>query len=311
MKGEKISIIVPVYKVEDVLERCIESLISQTYKNIEIILIDDGSPDCCGEICDEYAKRDSRIIVLHKENGGLSSARNEGIKNASGNYILFVDSDDFIEESACENLSYYFKYDPEIILGDCVTVNEGYGVSHYRDLEKDTIISGKEYMFNALKNGEFPVEVWLNIYKKDFIILNNLFFVEGRLHEDLEFTPRALYVAKKIVYSRCKFYHYITHEGSISSAKDKRKNCNDIYMTCIELNNMITNKNEIELKKLINNFLCNCYLGIFRAGNLYDKGNEYVHKKYVLKNANDLRTKLKAVLFIISPKLFCKVGKNG
>ena len=99
-----ISIIVPIYKVEIYLRKCIDSIVNQTYKNIEILLIDDGSPDNCGIICDEYAKKDERIKVIHKENGGLSDARNYGIEASTGDYIIFIDSDDYVSESMCENL---------------------------------------------------------------------------------------------------------------------------------------------------------------------------------------------------------------
>ena len=98
----KISIIVPVYKVERELDRCVKSLLGQTYQNIEIILVDDGSPDCCPEMCDEFARQDNRVKVVHKKNGGLSDARNAGLKVASGEYILYVDSDDYIDIDSCE-----------------------------------------------------------------------------------------------------------------------------------------------------------------------------------------------------------------
>ena len=104
MKNETISVIVPVYKVEPYLRECVDSIINQTYKNLEIILVDDGSPDNCGAICDEYAAKDSRVRVIHKENGGVSSARNAGIEAATGDYIGFVDSDDWIEPDMYENL---------------------------------------------------------------------------------------------------------------------------------------------------------------------------------------------------------------
>lgn len=100
----KISIIVPIYKVEIYLRKCVDSIVNQTYKNIEILLIDDGSPDNCGIICDEYAKKDERIKVIHKKNGGLSDARNYGIEASSGDYIMFVDSDDYISKDMCEIL---------------------------------------------------------------------------------------------------------------------------------------------------------------------------------------------------------------
>lgn len=104
MKEDLISIIVPVYKVENYLSKCLDSMICQTYKNIEIILVDDGSPDNSGKICDDYAKKDSRIKVIHKENGGLSDARNAGLKIATGKYIGFVDSDDYISVEMYEKL---------------------------------------------------------------------------------------------------------------------------------------------------------------------------------------------------------------
>ncbi len=101
---ELISVIVPVYKVEDYLSRCVDSILSQTYRNIEVILVDDGSPDKCGEICDRYAQHDPRVRVIHKENGGLSDARNAGIEIAQGQYISFIDSDDWVHPEFLESL---------------------------------------------------------------------------------------------------------------------------------------------------------------------------------------------------------------
>ena len=102
MEEGKISVIVPIYKVENYLNRCVESIRKQTYRNLEIILVDDGSPDACGEMCDRYAQEDSRIRVIHKENGGLSDARNAGIEVAAGEYIAFIDSDDWIDDKMYE-----------------------------------------------------------------------------------------------------------------------------------------------------------------------------------------------------------------
>ena len=104
MNKEVISIVVPIYKVEKYIKKCIDSIIEQTYKNLEIILVDDGSPDGCAKICDEYAKKDKRIKAIHKENGGLSDARNVGIDISTGKYICFVDSDDYIENNYIELL---------------------------------------------------------------------------------------------------------------------------------------------------------------------------------------------------------------
>lgn len=111
-----VSVIVPVYKVEKYLHRCIDSIINQTYKNLEIILVDDGSPDNCGKICDEYAEKDNRIKVIHKSNGGLSSARNAGLDVANGDYVYFVDSDDYIDTKLVEdNLNLAIEHDADMV----------------------------------------------------------------------------------------------------------------------------------------------------------------------------------------------------
>ena len=130
MKEAKISVIVPIYKVENYLKRCIDSIRKQTYQNLEIILVDDGSPDMCGEMCERYAQEDSRIRVLHKENGGLSDARNVGIEAATGEYIAFVDSDDWIDDKMYEVLyDTLLKCDADIaecsyrnLYADCIVV---------------------------------------------------------------------------------------------------------------------------------------------------------------------------------------------
>ena len=131
-----ITVIVPVYKVEKYIRKCIESIINQTYKNIEIILVDDGSPDDCGKICDEYAKKDNRIKAIHKENGGLSDARNKALDLTNGKYVIFVDSDDYIEKNAIEYLYQLMqKYNTDIAIG---LVNPIY------DGEKNNILKNKE-----------------------------------------------------------------------------------------------------------------------------------------------------------------------
>lgn len=308
MEDLKISIVIPIYKVESMLRKCLDSVTNQTYQNLEIILIDDGSPDNCGKICDEYAEKDSRVIVIHKTNGGLSDARNMGLQRASGEYIMFVDSDDYIEQTACQKFSEYFKETPDVIIGDCITENKGYSIKHYQNLEIGNIFTGKEYMLKALEAGQFPVVVWLNVYKRSFLNENHLIFKKGRLHEDIEFIPKVFYYAKRVVYSKNKFYYYITNEYSISSAKDKTKHCKDIYETCIELENLVGEKENIKLKKFLNNFLCDCYLGIYRAGKMYCRGLR-THRIYVLKNAYKLKTRMKALLFCISPKWYCEFRK--
>lgn len=303
----KISIVVPVYKVEGCLERCVNSLTGQTYRDIEIILVDDGSPDTCPEMCDRFAEGDSRIRVIHKENGGLSDARNAGILVAEGEYIMFVDSDDYIELDACEKFLPFLDTGVDIAMGDCEVTKPGYAHRHYEGLKTHEPLSGMEYMKRALEKRSMPVMVWLNLYRREFLISNNLFFKKGILHEDTEFTPRANLLARSVVYTGVLFYHYIINDSSITSRKDKRKNCADIYSTCLSINELVKGLSDKKLRRLIENSLVSSYFSIYRAGHMYQYGKEYTHKKYVLKYSHSLKNKLKALLFIISPRLFCKI----
>ena len=147
----RISIIVPVYKAEKYLPRCVESLLSQTYRELEIILVDDGSPDNCPEICDGYAEKDSRVKVIHKENGGVSSARNAGLEAASGDYITFVDSDDYVDGQMYEKmLSVAEEYSCDVVMCDCVKE-----FSDRREVYSHDIRSGF-YNKEQLKNEYYP-----------------------------------------------------------------------------------------------------------------------------------------------------------
>ena len=303
----KFSIVVPVYKVESCLDRCVKSLTEQTYKDIEIILVDDGSPDACPEMCDKYAAQDARIKVIHKTNGGLSDARNAGTRAATGEYVIYVDSDDYIELDTCERFVPYLKDGVDIVMGECDCTKPGYAVTHFADMEKGKVYGGTEYMKLALKKHCFPVVVWLNVYRLEFLRENDLEFKVGIVHEDTEFSPRAYFYAKSVVLSDISFYHYIINDGSISSTKDKRRHCKDVYNTGIELGEFFSRQNDKKLKKYIENHLVSCYLSIFRAGQLYTYGKEFVHKGYAFKKSHSLRVKLKALLFAISPKLFCKL----
>ena len=200
----KFSIIVPIYKVEEYLERCVQSLVNQTEKDIEIILVDDQSPDKCPEMCDNFAKADSRIKVIHKKNGGLSDARNAGLDVAQGEYIMFVDSDDYISLDACERLSAFFGAD--IIVGDLEVVGGQNYYLHDQSLLGKTV-SGEEFLITSLKSNKFPAPVVLNVYKRELLLENSLFFKVGILHEDEHFTPRAFLCAKNVAYSGVSFYY--------------------------------------------------------------------------------------------------------
>ena len=166
----RISIVVPIYKVEQYLDKCVNSLINQTYKEIEIILVDDGSPDRCPEMCDKYAQEDTRIKVIHKVNGGLSDARNYGLKESLGDYVLFVDSDDYIDVETCEKfISIIEDNRPDIVVGNAYRLenNKKYFMKHTLNTNKK-MIRGTEYLKQELKSGTMYMAAWLNLYKRKY-----------------------------------------------------------------------------------------------------------------------------------------------
>ncbi len=215
--NEKISIIIPVFKVEEYLPKCIESIIGQTYTNLEIILVDDGSPDKCGAICDEYAKKDSRIRVIHKENAGVAMARNDGIEIATGDYISFIDSDDWIAENAYEVLYNGLKeHDAECSVGGCVTVLEKDGVLEPQERERKGVycLSAQEAMKGVLLGGS---AVWNRLFKKE--VFQEIRFPVGRVNDDEVVALHAYAECKKIVFLDEDTYYYRIRSNSITTSK--------------------------------------------------------------------------------------------
>lgn len=299
------SIIIPVYKVQDYLAKCVDSVCNQTYSDIEIILVDDGSPDNCPAICDEYAKKDSRIKVIHKKNGGLSDARNSGLDVAKGDYILFVDSDDYIEADACEKFSHFAKKRYDILIGDAIV--EG-GICDLSHIELNGAISGALYYKTALIKQKTPIVAWINAYRREFLTENGLKFKYGILHEDVEFTPRAFLAARSVVCTTNFFYHYMIRENSIMRQKDQRKNAIDLYNTCCEHEVRFRKIEDTKLQRLLLDSLVKSYLSLFQGAKLYQYGKEYIHKDFCLRNAYILKTKLKSVLFNLSPCLYWHIN---
>lgn len=303
----KFSIIVPVYHVEEELPRCVESLRNQTYGDLEIILVDDGSNDRCPQMCDHYAQIDNRIRVIHKTNGGLSDARNAGTAIAQGDYILYVDSDDFIETNTCEKLKPFTEENPDIITGCAVVTGGRKNLEHIALSEP---VDGFAYLREELKKGSIAMAVWLNAYKNSFLKENELTFKKGILHEDEDFTPRAFLKAGKIVSTRLFFYHYVIRENSITTNPDRRKNACDLYDTFVSLERLYEEINDRQLRNLLKNTLSEKYLSLFQIGKLYQYGENYLHKSFVFKNAFTLKTKIKAFLYILSPRLYWKLNNQ-
>ena len=225
------SIIVPIYNVQKYINKCVESILNQTHKDLEIILVDDGSPDGCPQICDEYARQDSRVKVIHKDNGGLINARKSGLEAANGAYIGFVDGDDWIEpEMYALFADRIKKYSPDMVLSDFYY---DYG---NKLINSEQLFEQEFYNKQDLKSKMYPKMLfsgiyykfgvnpccWSKVYKKE-LIEKNLPQVDGRIKmgEDAAFTYPCLLDAQSVATIKAPCYHYITNPQSITQSYDK------------------------------------------------------------------------------------------
>lgn len=283
--ADLISIIVPVYNVEKYLDQCIESIINQTYKELEIFLIEDGSPDNCGAICDSWAKKDDRIKVFHVDNGGSARARNIGLLHAKGKYVGFVDADDFLMPSMYEIL-YKLAINSSAEITECGYYKVTSDVMHnsLNNLEGKTIrtFNTAEALLENVRDTVVQQVVWNKLYLKR--IIGNTFFTEGKYIDDEFWTYKIIGSAKKIVSTTEKLYCYRQQEASMMhqsfslrrmdalEAKLQRlkyleqrfpsivseAKCN-LYFTCIYLQQMalkdVNKKEQIVMRKKIKNCL--------------------------------------------------------
>ena len=225
MTTSLISVIVPVYRVEKYLERCVKSILSQTYKNLEVILVDDGSPDQCPAICDACAEKDARVKVIHQENKGLSGARNAGIDAASGEYLAFVDSDDYVSPHFIEEL-YQLLQDTGCAIGQCrFSYVKGGGLVEEGD-SAFCIYRGEslmEQLYGPEEKATCFVVAWNKLYRAELFKETGIRYPEGRIHEDEATTYRLFHEAKKLAFLDRALYGYYTENGgsitSVFSAK--------------------------------------------------------------------------------------------
>lgn len=274
----KVSIIVPIYNVEKYLDRCMQSLLNQTLKDIEIILVDDGSPDDCSKMCDEYAKKDERVKVIHKKNAGLGMARNSGLDIATGEYVAFVDSDDFTDVDAYSSLYHKAKEaNADVVYAGFVMQKSDKTESECFVLDKEWV--GKEIQ-SFLKSLIFDTKpdketiwmsVWNAIYRRDLIETNRIRFYSEReiLSEDILFHTMLLPLCSKIVCIPKTFYHYCYNGTSLTHCKfnPTKIQCNiKLYET---LYAVINKYNLTELEEAISLFFENYTRGIILKGIIF------------------------------------------
>ena len=217
MNAAKVSIIVPVYKVEPYLDKCVSSIVNQTYTSLEIILVDDGSPDNCSAKCDVWAKKDSRIRVIHKPNGGLSDARNAGMAVATGELMAFVDSDDWIAPNMYEHLYRRLAEDNSDIAACGVQmVWEDKTPSRTLTREGSCVLNQEEAMRAIIEESWLKQPVWYKLYKT--ALVRDILFPKGKCHEDVFWSYQAVGSAKKVSVSDHVGYYYLQRGGSIMGA---------------------------------------------------------------------------------------------
>lgn len=305
--GSTVSIIVPVYKVEIELDRCVHSLVNQTYPNIEIILVDDGSPDTCPELCDQYAKEDNRIKVVHKENGGLSDARNAGLKKATGDYILYVDSDDYIDLDSCERLlNAIGEQEVDIVVGNAIMEKpDGEEKMLHSETPAGVIYSAKEFIIKSISAYQWYAPAWLNMYRREYLLENELYFKKGIYFEDMQMLPRVFLPANRIATIDGTFYHYIVRDNSImtTDGRDSKK-VNDsieIYRQWIETFKNIDDK---ELQKYLYGILVKYYISNCKVRGIEGFVIDGMDFSFCFKNALNKKEKIKTVLFGKMPKAY-------
>lgn len=281
--NQLISIIVPCYKVDMYLDECISSIVNQTYKNLEIILVNDGSPDRCPIICEEWSKKDSRIKVIHKKNGGLSSARNAGLDIARGEYVSFIDSDDFIDDTFIEFL-YMNLIENKVDISCC-------GYYHYfnKNLKEIRHFKNIQLLMDSCEAikimntiGYFGVGSWNKLYKRE--LFNNIRFPIGKLSEDWFILYKLIHKSNKIHYDSQPKYYYRQRAGSITRNIKINYDCEEASKECLEF--CIANYPDA-IPSAVQSYVLACigiYNTILCSNNEKNKLNLYKNKVIKYKN---------------------------
>lgn len=310
-----ITIVVPIYNIEKYVEKCIESIIGQTYKNIEIILVDDGSKDNSGKICDEFATKDHRIKVIHKENGGLSDARNKGLEVARGKYIVFVDGDDYIEQDMIEDLYSNLK-ENNLKIAVCGAYRViGNKKNFFKKTYNKKIFSKEEALIKIIdERNDFRVWAWNKMY--DISLFKNIRYPLRKIYEDVGTTYKLIDLVDEVIYTGKQSYNYCDRADSITGIEIfNEKELNRIEM-CEEMCDYIEKKYD-KLKYYYEFFKITQYIAVINImikSNLYDFEIINKTRKLISKNLFhiiflnvSMIKKIQILLFKINFKIYKKI----
>ena len=279
-----ISVVVPVYKVEQYIDECLNSILNQTFTDFELILIDDGSPDKCGEICDNYAKKDNRVKVLHNQNMGVSLARNAGLAIAKGEYVCFVDSDDYIDNNYLDNFAKAINEShPDVLCCNCFMGSEEHRYPNFNDVllnkeEIEKIIY--PYVISNARYEYFPPTFWGKAFKRE-LFLNNVCKYMIKIGEDTATIPPVIIKCSSLFLSSKALYHYRIVEDSAIKSK-KPRDYNDVLNVYAHYKDIIPNLFEefsLQIDRLIAHLAFNCSITQFYSNKSYKE-----IKKNILEN---------------------------
>lgn len=307
MRQIKLSIIIPIYNVEKYLAKCIDSLICQMSDNVEILLIDDGSLDKSGTIADIYAKKYTYITSFHKKNGGLSDARNYGIERSNGDYLWFIDSDDYIENNSLSKLLEMLRmYHPDTLVIQSKEVRDRCVNNERNYTIEPRLYDSHQYMEQLKIHPEASIFcAQYEIVNKQLIIENKLFFYKGIIHEDELWTPQVLVVAKSIFYSGLNIYYHVMRNGSIMNSKNFEKSGRSDIIVTEELFKVFNSCRRNDLVYMRDHAIDIFLQATWKIPDFIK--TEKINRFLPIKNAYYIKTRMKALIYVISPKLYLSI----
>lgn len=314
--AEKISVIVPIYNVEKYLKRCVESILKQTYQNIEVILVDDGSSDGSGKICDQFAERDDRIKVIHKKNGGMSDARNAGLDMATGEYIAFVDSDDWISSVMFERLyAALKKHGTELVVCEPIYAYETY-IDEQQLSGKSFELNKREAMELLIEDRKFRSVVWNKLYAKR--LWSDIRFPKGKHYEDVHIVYKIYDMCEKIAFLDQGLYYYFQRSQSIVHSANIESHMELVY--AVEERAKFLQLKYPDMLPRLSASVISAVLIVYREAGIYqiklDKDTKkYMRKKIDTYKNKDMfqylspRMKIEYILYLLTPDGLVKASK--